>query len=143
MEGEKRDTSGSAMFVANDGAPSGCKSVARFAVMKLAYLKMPSSSKFPATATPSATRRDDPSHASITSPAQKLKAIESRRMMTNRGSPQHRTREKKKRDDVLGLNGRRQEIGGQENRQEVEQEGDRRKDHVLRAASPDRRSNAK
>ena len=76
------------MSVRNDGVPSGLRSVVRLAVMKLAYLKIPSSSRFPATANPRANRRDDPSRASINRAAQKLKAIESRRMMTNRGSPQ-------------------------------------------------------
>ncbi len=70
MEGEKRDAERKRDVRLNDGAPSGLSSVVRLAVMKLAYLKIPSSSRFPATATPRANRRDDPSRASIKRAAQ-------------------------------------------------------------------------
>ena len=66
MEGEERDAERQFDIGPAEVTPSGLQAAARFPVMKLAYLKMPSTRRLPATATPSAHLRPDPARLSMT-----------------------------------------------------------------------------
>ena len=117
-------------------APNGGSKPARLAVTKFAYLKTPRTSRFPATATASATRRAP----SRIVDGQGRKEVEGDREEQNNDEPrlspcvEHQGEQQG--DEVLAPDCRGYEIERQEDRQEEEQEGYRRKDHYRKTARP-------